>query len=126
VLWKEENNKLRMEEKKFQKRVENFICEHCGFFVKGSGYTDHCPKCLWSKHVDINPGDRESGCNGMMKPIGIKIEQGEYVIYYQCIKCGYKHRVKSNPEDNFEEILKLSKQPFVKDGLTRTDTDKNP
>ena len=26
--------------------------------MKGNGYTNHCPKCLWSKHVDINPGDR--------------------------------------------------------------------
>jgi len=97
-----------MNRKKFQKRVENFICDHCGFFIEGSGYTDHCPKCLWSKHLDINPGDRYADCKGMMEPIGVEIKNGEYTIYYKCQKCGYKHRVKSAADDNFNEIIKLS------------------
>jgi len=50
---------MLLPEKKFQKRIENFTCEKCGLFVKGTGYTDHCPNCLWSKHMDINPGDRK-------------------------------------------------------------------
>ena len=57
--------------KKFQRNIENFRCEHCEAFVIGDGYTNHCPQCLWSKHVDINPGDREELCNGMMKPVGV-------------------------------------------------------
>jgi len=32
--------------KKFTKRVENFTCEICGTKVKGTGFTDHCPRCL--------------------------------------------------------------------------------
>ena len=38
---------------------EDFICENCGKDVEKSSYTarDHCPYCLYSKHVDINPGD---------------------------------------------------------------------
>jgi len=39
--------------RKFSKKVENFTCEACGNKVKGSGYTDHCPNCLYSKHVDV-------------------------------------------------------------------------
>ncbi|MBR6751902.1 MAG: RNHCP domain-containing protein, partial [Alphaproteobacteria bacterium] len=46
--------------KQFVKRVENFTCAHCGAEVFGNGYTNHCPKCLWSRHVDNNPGDRMS------------------------------------------------------------------
>jgi len=100
-----------MQEKKFRKRRENFKCDHCGTFVKGSGYTDHCPKCLWSKHVDINPGDRKSNCDGMMEPLGVEFKKNKYIIHYRCTKCGYKFRVKSAPNDNFEEMLKLMK-PF--------------
>lgn len=53
-----------MQEKKFQRQIEDFVCEKCGKEVKGDGYTDHCPRCLRSKHVDVNPGDRRSKCNG--------------------------------------------------------------
>jgi hypothetical protein len=45
----------------FIARQEPFVCEHCGKAVeplaKGS-YRNHCPHCLWSKHVDdVGPGE---------------------------------------------------------------------
>ncbi|MBU3901416.1 RNHCP domain-containing protein, partial [Patescibacteria group bacterium] len=49
-----------MQSKKFQRKIEDFVCGHCGPKIKGTGYTDHCPKCLWSQHVDVNPGDRQA------------------------------------------------------------------
>ncbi|MFH1451287.1 MAG: RNHCP domain-containing protein [bacterium] len=94
----------------FQKRIEDFNCAHCGNLVKGTGYTDHCPKCLWSRHIDILPGDRNADCGGMMKPIGITVKNSNYIIYYQCEKCGYKYRVKSAPDDNSEELIELVSQ----------------
>ena len=103
-----------MQNKRFQKRVEDFICEKCGNRVKGKGYTDHCPQCLWSKHVDINPGDRLSKCNGLMEPIGITVKNDKYIIYYCCTKCGFEHRVKSVPDDNFDEIIKIANRPLKK------------
>lgn len=93
--------------RKFQRKIEDFVCENCGEKVKGNGYTDHCPKCLWSKHVDVNPGDRDSDCKGLMEPIRIETKNQEYIIYYKCTKCGCLHRVKSFPGDSFEELLKL-------------------
>ena len=93
--------------KRFQRKIEDFVCESCGEKTKGNGYTDHCPKCLFSKHADINPGDREADCGGLMEPISAEIKHGEYIILYQCKKCKYKHRVKSDKNDNFETILKL-------------------
>ena len=38
---------------------EEFICENCGKKVGKLGYScrNHCPYCLYSKHVDKNPGD---------------------------------------------------------------------
>ncbi len=101
--------------KLFSRKKEDFVCEKCGFLVEGDGFTDHCPACLWSKHVDINPGDRKSTCGGMMEPVGVKNEGEKYIIYYQCIVCRYRHRVKKNDKDKFEEIIKLSEKVF-KDG----------
>ncbi len=101
-------------DKKFQKKIENFTCEQCGRIIKGTGYTDHCPDCLWSRHVDINPGDRKSRCKGMMEPVSIEICGGKNIIHYQCTECSHKHRVKTTPDDNLNEIVKLSSRPLEK------------
>lgn len=94
--------------KKFVRKVEDFICVMCGTKVKGTGYTDHCPNCLYSKHVDVNPGDRMADCGGLMKPVGIIKEDGLFKIQYICHKCGYKRQNKTDKEDNFDLIIKLS------------------
>lgn len=94
--------------KKFTRVVEDFVCGNCGFEVRGTGFTNHCPKCLWSKHVDVNPGDRASECGGLMKPVGIEVVKDGYVITQRCVKCGHTKKNKSAPDDDYEEILKLS------------------
>lgn len=94
--------------KKFQRTIENFVCENCGFEVLGNGYTDHCPKCLYSKHVDINPGDRMNECRGLMKPVDFEIKHGKYVVIYECLKCGEIHRVKASDNDDLGKILELN------------------
>jgi hypothetical protein len=99
-------------EKKFQRRQENFICEKCGFFVQGDGYTNHCPNCLWSKHLDLNPGDRQAICQGLMEPIGVEFKRGKYSIVHRCVLCGVEKRNKMAKNDNFEVILELSTHPL--------------
>lgn len=99
-------------EKKFQKRKEDFICDNCKENVRGDGYTDHCPRCLWSKHLDISPGDRREKCSGSMKPITVKVVGGKNIIYYCCLACGAIRRVKATEEDSVEEIIKLTKNSF--------------
>ncbi len=94
--------------KKFTRKIEDFTCSHCGVQVKGDGYTDHCPVCLWSLHVDINPGDRRQNCTGEMEPQWAEFKKDYYIIYYRCRKCHYQHRVKSAKGDNQEELLRLS------------------
>ena len=96
--------------KSFQKTVEDFVCEHCGKEVFGNGFTNHCPECLWSKHVDINPGDRMESCGGMMRPDQILVSGDEYDVLQICEKCGYTRKNKIIKEDNFETVLKLSKE----------------
>ena len=92
-------------------RDENFICEHCNNNVNRLGYTarDHCPNCLYSKHVDINPGDRANECKGLLKPIGIEKFKDTYKIIYKCEKCGQLHKNKMANDDNMDLIIELSK-----------------
>ena len=95
--------------KKFTRKIEDFVCENCGSNVTGDGYTNHCPECLWSKHVDVNPGDREETCGGMMKPVGVIALGGEYTIIQQCQKCGFERKNKVNSKDNFQKVLEIGK-----------------
>ena len=96
--------------RKFQRKIEDFVCEHCGFEVKGSGFTNHCPECFWSKHVDINPGDRAETCCGMMQPSRIDFEKGEYMINHICVKCGMQKRKKVEKGDNFDTAVAIAKK----------------
>ena len=64
--------------KQFNRKKENFVCENCGEKVEGNGYTNHCPNCLWSKHVDINPGDRQEECKGLMVPVDLEKQGQDY------------------------------------------------
>ena len=96
--------------KKFNMIDENFICENCGYNVDKLNYTarDHCPNCLYSKHVDIMPGDRENTCMGLMKPIGIEKYKNTYKIIYKCSKCNQIHKNVMATDDNYDLIVKLS------------------
>ncbi len=95
--------------KNFTKIVESFICENCGYEVEGNGYTNHCPKCFYSKHVDINPGDRACNCGGLMKPIEILQKNGEFVILHKCLRCGFKRKNRVTEEDDMNELFKLAR-----------------
>ena len=93
---------------KFKKTKEDFVCQNCGFEVVGTGYTNHCPQCLWSKHVDIFPGDRAGDCGGMMKPIRVEKKGKEYIIIHKCQKCGLEKPNKTVPEDSFDMVIQIS------------------
>lgn len=86
------------------------MCENCGLAVQGDGFTNHCPRCLWSKHVDVNPGDRDSSCQGLMEPVGIELEHGEYRILHRCTRCGALKRNKTAPNDDFDAVLALAQR----------------
>ncbi|HKJ27418.1 MAG TPA: RNHCP domain-containing protein [Anaerolineales bacterium] len=98
-----------METPKFQRNIEDFICEQCGHAVTGTGFTNHCPACLWSKHVDIHPGDRAEACGGLMEPIAVSQKKGHYRIQFRCVKCKTERWNKSAPEDDFETLLAIAR-----------------
>lgn len=97
--------------KRFMVRNEEFICENCGKNVIKLEYTsrDHCPYCLYSKHVDINPGDRLNECKGLLIPVGIEKFKNSYKIIYKCQKCNSIHKNIMASDDDYEKIIVLSK-----------------
>lgn len=101
-------------------RNEGFKCEKCGRKVEpvkyGGSYRNHCPYCLWSKHVDTQtPGDRGATCQGMMEPIGVFTRRtGEYVLVHKCTKCGFEHYNRIAGDDDFEKVTALSVVPVRK------------
>ncbi|TQS74972.1 RNHCP domain-containing protein [Ornithinibacillus gellani] len=76
------------------RRLENtaFQCEHCDQHVlplTNGSYRNHCPFCLYSKHLDNQPGDRSNNCKGLMEPIGLDYSNKKgYQIIHQCQTCG--------------------------------------
>jgi RNHCP domain-containing protein len=92
----------------FIRNKEDFVCEHCGTEVKGSGYTNHCPHCLWSKHVDVEPGDRAEMCGGLMEPMILEGSTPHYRIVHVCKRCGVTRRVDVADTDESEAIIELS------------------
>ncbi|MBR5539115.1 MAG: RNHCP domain-containing protein, partial [Clostridia bacterium] len=80
-----------MESKRFAKNDSGFICRNCGKEVEplGSSSRNHCPFCLCSIHIDINPGDRENTCLGIMDAIKAEINPKKgYVLVQKCRRCG--------------------------------------
>ena len=98
----------------FQKRVEDFSCEQCGFFVAGNGYTNHCPRCLFSKHVDIFPGDRLESCGGLMEAVASDTVDGKEKLTHCCVRCGKIRKNKVQTEDDFEALLALARKRVAK------------
>lgn len=75
---------------------DGFVCDHCGAYVPpvtNGSYRNHCPFCLYSKHMDDAPGDRGSDCRGLMAPVGL-IHSGRkgYQIVHRCLLCGAVRR----------------------------------
>ena len=92
----------------FTKNDDGFVCHHCSAAVLPLGYSsrNHCPFCLWSVHLDVNPGDRMSDCGGDMEPIFAEPDAKKgYIITHRCVQCGAVRRnkaalgTKSQPDD---------------------------
>jgi hypothetical protein len=106
------------------KTDDDFKCDHCGKWVSindfiGTKNRNHCPFCLWSKHVDeAEAGDRAANCHGGMEPVGLTLKQsgkdkygqdrpGELMLIHICTKCGKVSINRIAADDNTDRILKL-------------------
>mgnify|MGYP004456772199 CR=1 FL=1 len=99
--------------KRFNMIDESFTCENCGKTIEPLVYSarDHCPYCLFSKHVDILPGDRANECHGLLEPIKIEKFKNTYKIIYKCQKCHKTHKNIMANDDDMNIIIELSKNP---------------
>ncbi len=93
----------------FIAREEPFTCEHCDApvtpLIRGT-YRNHCPHCLWSKHVDDEgPGDRASLCKGMMEPVGLdQTGKKGWMVIHVCVRCGKKIPNKLAENDRWDGL----------------------
>ncbi len=95
--------------KKFQRNKEDFVCDDCDTSVHGDGYRNHCPACLVSKHVDVNPGDRAAECGGLMDVVDVDMSHGDLSLIHQCRACGYEKKNKTHTEDSIDAITSAMK-----------------
>ena len=101
--------------KMFTKNDAGFVCSSCGKNVLPLKYSsrDHCPFCLCSLHVDINPGDRQNECKGILKPVDLEYSQNKgYVLVYRCTKCNQIKKNKVADDDDKTMITKVSNHTY--------------
>jgi hypothetical protein len=96
---------------------ESFTCRTCDRLVvpegAGSKHRNHCPYCLSSKHLDIDPGDREADCGGAMEAIGVWVRKGgEWAIIHRCRICGHLSSNRSAADDNPLKLMALALKPL--------------
>lgn len=90
-----------------------FDCGHCEQRVSaqsGGSYRNHCPHCLWSRHVDVLPGDRAADCGAVMEPVGVDHSGKKgFVLIHRCTACGAEDRNRLAPDDDMDAVIELQK-----------------
>ena len=77
---------------------------------------NHCPYCLWSKHLDLyQSGDRMAICKAGMRPVALTLKQahkkymrpyqGELMIVHQCEGCEKISINRIAADDDSDRIL---------------------
>lgn len=115
------DNKRKKYEKGYYKTHacnDSFTCRHCGRLVvsagAGSDHRNHCPNCLYSMHVDNEPGDREADCGGIMEPISTWIRKnGECAIIHRCKICGALSSNRIAADDNPMKLMSIAMKPLT-------------
>ena len=114
-------NKRKLYAKNYYKShacSDSFTCKVCGRPVvptgAGSDHRNHCPNCLCSLHLDIEPGDRASDCGGIMEPIGVWIRKnGEWALLHRCRRCGQISSNRIAADDNPMKLMSIAMKPLT-------------
>jgi hypothetical protein len=98
--------------------ADTFRCRNCRLDVPiaapGTQHRNHCPNCLWSRHVDDDPGDRAADCSGSMEPIGISVRgDGEWALIHRCGACATVHVNRIAGDDNPLMLMRLAVRPLA-------------
>ena len=97
--------------------TDSFPCTQCGRRVvsagAGSDHRNHCPNCLSSLHVDIEPGDRASDCGSLMEPVAVWVRKnGEWAIIHRCRRCGKLSSNRVAADDNPMKLMSIAMKPL--------------
>jgi hypothetical protein len=81
----------------------------------GTAHRNHCPTCLWSRHLDDDaPGDRDADCGSLMEPIAIAVRgDGEWVLIHRCTGCDELHLNRIAGDDNPLMLVRLAVKPLA-------------
>jgi RNHCP domain len=96
-----------------------FRCGNCRLDVSyrapGTAHRNHCPNCLWSRHLDDDrPGDRAAECGSLMEPIAITVRgDGEWVLVHRCGGCDELHLNRTAADDNPLILLRVAVKPLA-------------
>lgn len=98
--------------------TEPFACKVCGRLVvpggAGSDHRNHCPYCLSSQHLDVDPGDRAAHCGGVMEPIAVWVrKKGEWAIIHCCRICGALSSNRIAADDDPIKLMSLAMRPIA-------------
>ncbi|PSK88763.1 RNHCP domain-containing protein [Murinocardiopsis flavida] len=102
-----------------RRQHESFRCVHCHLDVPerapGTAHRNHCPNCLYSKHVDADvPGDRAAECHARMEPISIAVRgAGEWVIIHRCTRCDELSANRTAGDDNPLPLVRMAARPLA-------------
>jgi hypothetical protein len=92
---------------------EDFLCGNCGLLVPGNApgteYRNHCPTCMFSKHVDSSPGDRAASgaCGSKMEPIKTRVTTSDVQVLHHCTGCSHEKWNRIAADDNVATILSI-------------------
>jgi len=97
---------------------DSFVCRRCKRGVSGDAYgtrqRNHCPHCLWSRHVDDAVGDRAATCGGAMEPIAVWVRRdGEWAIVHRCQSCGTLRTNHVAGDDDAWAMMSLAARPLA-------------
>jgi len=99
--------------------LRSFQCGHCGVEISldapGTTHRNHCPRCLWSRHLDRNvPGDRKADCPGGMEPIAVTVRgEQRWVLVHRCTRCGRLRLNRTAADDNVLLLLQIAALPLA-------------
>ncbi|MCL2820111.1 MAG: RNHCP domain-containing protein [Oscillospiraceae bacterium] len=97
--------------------TDSFNCKGCGHLVtpggSGTEHRNHCPYCLLSQHLDIDPGDRSADCGGAMDAIGVWVRKdGEWALIHRCKICGHISSNRIAADDNPLILMSIAMKPL--------------
>jgi RNHCP domain len=98
---------------------DTFRCRNCRLDVPmrapGTRHRNHCPNCLWSRHVDDDvPGDRAAECHGTMEPVSVCVRPGgEWALVHRCTGCGAMRLNRTAGDDNALALMRLAVRPLA-------------